>query len=156
MKNIFKLIIAIVACEFVGIAGSFFTASSIPTWYAGLARPQLAPPNWIFGPVWTTLFLLMGISLYLVWKKGFKDRTAKIAVGIFIGQLVLNFFWSVIFFGLRNPGWAFIEIIFLWLSIVASILFFKKISRTAAWLLLPYLVWVIFAAYLNFSIWTLN
>lgn len=151
-----KLIIAIAVSELAGIVGSVFTTPSITGWYANLVKPQLAPPNWIFGPVWTTLFVLMGIAAFLVWRKGLNRRDVKIALGIFIGQLVLNTLWSVIFFGLHSPGGAFIEIIFLWLAILATIIAFARVFKPAAWLLAPYILWVSFAAYLNFMIWTLN
>ncbi len=139
-----------------GVIGSLFTVSSIPTWYTDLARPELSPPNWIFGPVWTTLFALMGIAAFLVWKKGLNRRDVKIALSIFLVQLILNTFWSIIFFGMQNPGAAFGEIIALWLVIIATIITFAKISRVAAWLLVPYILWVTFAGYLNYSIWFLN
>ena len=164
INNTLKLIIAIVICELAGIIGSVFTTPSIAGWYATLVRPALNPPAWVFGPVWTTLFALMGIAAFLVWKKGLERRDVKIALGIFIGQLVLNTLWSIIFFGstsltingLNNIGIAFIEIIFLWLAILATIIAFAKISKPAAWLLLPYILWVSFAVYLNFMIWMLN
>lgn len=154
--NILKLIIAIAVSVSAGGIGSVFTTPSITGWYAELIKPEIAPPNWVFGPVWTTLFILMGIAAFLVWKKGFDRAGVKTALGIFLGQLVFNTLWSVIFFGLHSPGGAFVEIVFLWLSILATILAFVKISRPAAWLLLPYILWVSFAAYLNFAIWTLN
>jgi len=156
IKDWLVLIGFVVLAEGAGIFGSVFTASSIPTWYATLARPEFAPPNWIFAPVWTTLFLLMGIAAFLVWRKGIGRTDVKIALGIFAVQLVLNVLWSVIFFGLQNPGGAFVEIIVLWLAIVATIITFVKISRPAAWLLAPYIAWVSFAAYLNYSFWMLN
>jgi tryptophan-rich sensory protein len=129
---------------------------SITDWYADLVKPKLAPPNWIFAPVWTILFVLMGVAAFLVWKKGLDRKDVKIALGIFVGQLVLNTLWSIIFFGLRSPGSAFIEIIFLWVAILATIISFARISRPAAWLLVPYILWVGFASYLNFMIWMLN
>ena len=156
IKNTFKLIIAVVISELAGIIGLVFTTPSIPTWYVTLARPALNPPAWVFGPVWTTLFALMGIAAFLVWRKGLDRRDVKIALGIFIGQLVLNTLWSIIFFCLHNPGAAFVEIIFLWLAILATIVAFVKISKPAAWLLVPYILWVSFASYLNYSIWVLN
>jgi tryptophan-rich sensory protein len=156
LKNFLKLIIAIIVSEAAGLIGSLFTRPAIATWYADLARPKLAPPNWLFAPVWTTLFVLMGVAAFLIWKKGLARREVKIALGIFIGQLVLNTLWSFIFFGLRNPGGALIEIIFLWLAILATIIAFAKISKPAAWLLAPYLLWVSFAAYLNAEIWLIN
>ncbi len=156
MNNTLKLIIAIVVSELAGIIGSVFTTPSIAGWYAGIVKPALNPPAWVFGPVWTTLFALMGIAAFLVWKKGLDRRDVKIALGIFIGQLVLNTLWSIIFFGLHSPGGALVEIVFLWLAILATIIAFYKISRPAAWLLVPYILWVSFAGYLNFSIWQLN
>lgn len=155
-NNLLKLFIAIGVSELAGVIGGLFTASSIPTWYASLVRPEIAPPNWVFGPVWTTLYALMGVALFLVWQKGWERRDVKNASLIFMGQLILNTLWSIIFFGLRLPGVAFIEIIFLWLTILATIFAFAKISRPAAWLLAPYILWVSFAAYLNFALWILN
>lgn len=155
IKDIFKLIIAIVICEAAGAIGSLFTTPSIATWYKSLAKPMLNPPNWIFAPVWTTLFVLMGVAVFLIWKKGLKERKTKIALAIFAVQLILNVFWSIIFFGLHNPGAAFIEIIFLWLAILLTIIYFFKISKSAAYLLFPYILWVTFASYLNYSIWQL-
>lgn len=156
IPNYLKLIISIVVCEFAGIIGSFFTSSSVSGWYAGIVRPAFNPPSWLFGPVWTILFVLMGISVFLVWKNGLERKDVRIAIYIFLVQLVLNTLWSIIFFGLKNPGGAFVEIIFLWISILFSIFAFAKVSKTAAWLLVPYILWVSFAAYLNYSIWSLN
>lgn len=156
INSALKLIVAIVVCELAGVVGSIFTTPSIPGWYAGLVKPALNPPSWVFGPVWTTLFVLMGIAAFLVWRKGLVRRDVKNALGIFIIQLILNTLWSVIFFGLHSPGGALIEIIFLWLAILATIISFAKISKPAAWLLVPYILWVSFAAYLNYSIWALN
>ncbi len=156
MKNFIKAIASVVICELAGVLGSAFTAPSIPNWYASLAKPQLAPPNWVFAPVWTALFALMGIAAFLVWNKRREEKGVKIALAIFIIQLALNVLWSFIFFGLHSPGAAFIEIIFLWLAILATITSFAKISKPAAWLLLPYIAWAGFAAYLNWSIYALN
>lgn len=156
ISNTLKLISAILICEIIGIIGSLFTIPAISGWYAYLAKPELAPPNWIFGPVWTLLFMLMGIAMYLIWKKGLERRDIKIALGVFACQLLLNLLWSIIFFGLRSPGGAFIEIIFLLLAILTTIIVFAKISKPAAWLLAPYILWVIFAAYLNYAIYSLN
>ena len=156
IQNPKQLAVSIVLCEAAGIIGSIFTSSSIPTWYATLLRPAFGPPNWVFGPVWTTLFALMGIALYLVLQKGIRHKRVKTAVGIFGIQLFLNILWSLFFFGMKNPGAAFGEIIVLWLFIAASIVSFYKISKPAAYLLLPYILWVSFAAYLNYSIWILN
>ncbi len=156
MKNATKLIISILICELAGAIGSFFTAPAIGDWYYFLNKPPLNPPNCVFAPVWTILFLLMGVSLYLIWKQGLKNRENKNAVFVFAIQLVLNVFWSVIFFGLKAPGLAFTEIIILWLAILITIIKFFKLSKPAAYLLLPYILWVSFAAVLNFSIWIIN
>lgn len=152
-----KLIGAVVACELAGVVGAFFTTSAIAGWYSNLAKPDLAPPNWIFGPVWTTLYLLMGVALWLVWKDEAADPKARrLAIGVFFVQLALNSLWSIIFFGLHSVGGALAEIGVLWLAILVTILLSRKISRPAAWLLVPYLLWVTFAAYLNYSLWILN
>ncbi|MBN2250633.1 MAG: tryptophan-rich sensory protein [Candidatus Altiarchaeota archaeon] len=151
-----KLSIAILACLAAGFIGSIFTAEAIPTWYASINKPELSPPNWVFAPVWSTLYVLMGVSAYLVWKKGLGSRGVKTALLAFVIQLALNAAWSFIFFGMRNPFLAFVEIIALWVSIAATILLFYRISRPASYLLVPYIVWVSFAAYLNYAIWQLN
>ena len=156
INDTLKLVVAIGVSELAGIVGSIFTAPAIAGWYAELAKPSFNPPSWVFGPVWTTLFALMGIAAFLIWKKGLDRADVKIALGIFIFQLVLNTLWSIIFFNLESPGGALIEIGFLWLAILATIIAFAKISKPAAWLLLPYLLWVSFASYLNYSIWLLN
>jgi len=155
-KNIMKLISAIVICQLAGVIGSIFTSPAISTWYAGLQRPEFSPPNWVFGPVWITLYAMMGISLFLIWEKGLKKKQSKTAVSVFGVQLALNAIWSLLFFGLQSPFYAFIEIIFLWVAIAATIVLFYKISKPASWLLLPYIIWVSFAAFLNYSIWILN
>lgn len=155
-RDWFKLGAAVLVSELAGIIGTFFTTPAIPTWYADLVKPSWNPPSWVFGPVWTTLFALMGIAAFLVWRKGLQRRDVRIALGVFAVQLVLNTCWSILFFGLRNPGAAFAKIIALWLAILATIVTFFRISKTAAWLLLPYIAWVSFAAYLNYTIWMLN
>lgn len=139
----------LILCLSAGFIGSIFTTPSIPTWYAGLAKPFFSPPNWLFGPVWTFLYLLMGISLWLVMRRG------RVPV-YFWFQLILNTLWSIIFFGFRSPFFAFIEILILWYFILRTIKSFTKISSTSAYLLYPYLAWVSFASILNFSIWFLN
>jgi len=157
IKNLSKLIIAVVVCELVGVVGSFFTIPAISSWYLGLVKPRLSPPNWIFAPVWTTLFLLMGIALFLIWARPFAGpKERKRALAIFGIQLALNVLWSIIFFGWHNPAAAFFDIVALWLAILASVISFGKIFRPAAYLLLPYIFWVSFAVYLNFAIWRLN
>lgn len=152
MNKIIKFLFAIVLCEGAGIIGSVFTTPAIGSWYATLAKPSFNPPNWIFGPVWTGLFFLMGVALYLVWSSG---KLTRIAVLVFFQQLALNILWSVLFFGMHNPMLAFVEIIVLWFAILMTIFYFAKISKTAAWLLVPYILWVSFAGFLNFSIWRL-
>ncbi|OGC88576.1 TspO protein [Candidatus Adlerbacteria bacterium RIFOXYC1_FULL_48_26] len=152
-KDLPALIGFIALSEAAGIVGSFFTAPSIAGWYATLTKPDIAPPNWIFAPVWTTLFLLMGIAAFLVWRTRKNTRTA---LGLFGLQLALNVLWSLLFFGLQNPGAALAEITLLWLSIAATMVAFAKFSKPAAWLLVPYIAWVSFAGYLNFLLWSLN
>lgn len=156
MNNKLKLAVSIIACEVVGIVGSYFTINSIRAWYVYLNKPALSPPNWIFGPVWTTLYFMMGISAYLIWKRKSNRNKIKNALLLFLIQLMLNFLWSLIFFGLRMPLLALLDIVLLWIMIVWTAVRFYKISKPAAYLLLPYLVWVSFASYLNFAIWLLN
>lgn len=155
-KDYIKLMVSIVIAQAAGLIGSFFTVPAIDGWYKELIRPEFSPPNWIFAPVWTTLFLLMGIAVFLVWKEGLNQRGVKVALSLFITQLVLNILWSIIFFGAHAPGWALAEIVLLWLAILVTLFSFWKISRTAGALMLPYLLWVTFATYLNYSIFTLN
>lgn len=156
MKDLSKLIASIVGCELVGILGSVFTVSSIPSWYATLNKPSFAPPNWVFGPAWTLLYFLMGVSFYLIWRQGWKNKKVKTAGIYFLGQLGLNFVWSPIFFGLRSPVLALLVIIAMWALIVMTIRKFYPLSRWAAYLLMPYLFWVSFASILNAAIVALN
>ncbi|MEO0097515.1 MAG: TspO/MBR family protein [candidate division WOR-3 bacterium] len=156
MGKILKLLLSILICQAAGILGSIFTTPSIPTWYLQLNKPPFTPPNWLFAPAWTTLFLLMGISLYLVWNQGWENKQVKKAILIFAIQLILNIFWSLIFFTLKSLLFAFIEIIILWIAILLTIFNFQKVSKPAAYLLLPYLFWVSFASVLNFSLLILN
>ncbi len=151
-----RLIASVVICQLAGVIGSLFTTPAIPTWYATLRKPSFTPPNWIFSPVWITLFVLMGIAAFLVWNKGLSDQKVKIALSIFAFQLILNVLWSVMFFGLRSPLAGLIEIAVLWMVILLTILYFFKVSHVAGILLIPYILWVSFAAVLNFSIWRLN
>jgi len=157
MKNkTIMLIAAVIICELAGIIGSVFTYNSIPEWYDKLNKPGFTPPSWLFGPVWVTLYLLMGVSAYLVWEKGIKKKKISDSLAVFAVQLVLNALWSILFFGLRCPLCGFIGIVLLWTSIVLAIFKFHRISRTAAILLLPYLLWVTLAMVLNFYVWKLN
>jgi benzodiazapine receptor len=152
MKKIFKLIFSILICQLAGFLGSLATTPAIPDWYAKLNKPSFNPPNWIFAPVWTTLFLLMGIALFLILNQK-KNKKAKT---IFFIQLILNTLWSFLFFGLHSPLLAFLEIIILWTAILLTMIQFYKLQKWAGILLLPYLLWVSFAAILNFSIWRIN
>lgn len=178
-SNTSKFLISVLICELAGVIGSFATAPVIDTWYEELTKPGIAPPGWIFAPVWIILFFLMGISLYLVWKKKWRvkisesDRkkiywncfSKKLWVGswkeenavmIFALQLFLNIWWSIIFFGFQSPIGAFFEIVALWIAILYTIINFWRISKSAAYLLIPYIIWVSFAAVLNFLFWQLN
>jgi benzodiazapine receptor len=156
MNKTLLFIISIIICQFAAFIGSVFTVNSVSTWYTTLAKPSFNPPNWLFGPVWTLLYLLMGISLYLVWQKGTADPHIKIALLMFAAQLVLNILWSILFFGMRSPMLGLIEIALLWVFILLTITHFYPISKTAAYLLIPYILWVTFAAILNLSIFILN
>jgi tryptophan-rich sensory protein len=155
--SITTLVLCILACEFAGIIGGFFTSRTIPTWYAKLKKPKINPPGWIFGPVWTVLYALMGWSLAIVLSEnsGF-FIAAKFGVILFTVQLILNVIWSIIFFGLKRPGWAFAEILLLWLAIAGTMYEFHFVSALATWLLVPYILWVSFASVLNFLIWKIN
>jgi len=155
-KKISKLIIAIIICQSAGIIGSLFTTPSISTWYDAIQKPTFTPPNWVFGPVWITLFTLMGISLYLIWEKGLRNKNVKSSLFVFFLQLVLNSLWSILFFGLQSPFYAFVEIIILWAAIAVTIIKFYKISRNAGLILIPYIMWVSVALILNYYVWVLN
>ena len=153
--DVIKLITAVILTVVLGAVGGLVTAAEIPVWYAGLNKPSFNPPNWLFGPVWTMLYLLMGISCFLIWKLPATEQRNK-ALGLFIIQFVLNFCWSFIFFGMHELGWALIEMGILWIAILLTIIQFSKLSKTAAWLLVPYIAWVSFALLLNAAIWKLN
>ncbi len=136
--------------------GSSLTQPSIQGWYANINRTALTPPNWIFAPVWTILFFLMAVALYIIWSGRNKKKTRKKAVQLYFGQLAANVAWSGIFFGLYNIGLAFIEIIFLLILITYCLLAFSRINRAAGWLMFPYFLWVCFATVLNLSLWLVN
>lgn len=156
--NKFKRILVVVAtCLALGYFSGLVTQSSIETWYPTLVKPSFNPPNWIFAPVWSMLYIMMGISAGLVWNHvEFEKDTVKKALVLFAIQLALNALWSILFFGLKNPLLALIEIILLWLMIYETYLKFSKIDKIASYLMLPYLAWVSFAAVLNASLWWLN
>ena len=147
-----KLAVCIILSLLAGVIGGLFTKTDAGSWYFAIAKPSFNPPNWVFGPVWTLLYILMGISLYLAISHGAKKK-AKILFGT---QLALNTLWSIIFFGMETPLLAFICIVMLWLAILLTIIEFWKTSRTAAYLLIPYICWVTFASALNIAIVLLN
>ena len=155
MKSTFKLIISVLIPLIIGFLGSFFTASSVDSWYTTINKPSFNPPGWIFAPVWTTLYILIGVSFYSVWMKNFGEERKKVII-VYSMQLLLNLLWSVLFFGLRSPLLGLIDIIILIAFIIANTIIFYKISKTAGYLLIPYLLWVSFASVLNFSIFLLN
>lgn len=155
-NDILKLLVAVGVSELAGIVGALFTTPAISVWYKGLIKSGLTPPAWVFGPVWTILFLLMGIAAFFVWRKGMRHKGVQNALILFCIQLVLNTIWSVIFFGFHNPGVAFLELILLWCTILFTMVLFSRVSQLAVWLLLPYILWVTFAGYLNYIIWIYN
>ncbi|MBW2981050.1 tryptophan-rich sensory protein [Candidatus Woesearchaeota archaeon] len=158
-KKLRKTVIFLVSIAIpllAGFIGSISTSGSVSTWYQTINKPSFNPPDWVFGPVWTTLFILMGISLYIIWSKGLKKKGVKKALGIFGVQLALNILWSFLFFGLKSPLYGLIEIVILWAAILYTIILFSRVSRTASYLLIPYILWVSFAAVLNFTIFVLN
>lgn len=157
MNKNFKILTVVITCLAVGYFSGQVTQLAITTWYPTLVKPSFNPPNWIFAPVWTTLYILMGIAAGLVWDRiEIENELVKKALVLFAVQLVLNALWSFLFFGLKNPMLAGIEIIILWLMIYETYAKFTKISKTAGYLLIPYLLWVSFATVLNGSIWWLN
>lgn len=155
--SITKLVISIVACEAIGGAGSIFTIGAIPTWYTTIQKPSFNPPNWLFGPIWTTLFFLMGVSLYLIWTSTGASRSGRnLAFVTFAVQFALNLLWSALFFGLHQIFFGLVEIIVLWGAIALAISASYRVSRVSASLLLPYIAWVTIAALLNYYVWVLN
>jgi len=151
-----RILVAIGISFFIGFLGQLATQASIEDWYPSLNKPWFNPPDWIFGPVWTVLYILMGISAGIVWSKGFYHKWVKIALYHFAFQLLLNGFWSVLFFGLKEPFLALLDIIVLFVILLFTIKWFKVVNETAGYLLIPYAIWVLFAAVLNFEIWRLN
>jgi benzodiazapine receptor len=156
MKKAVGIVVAIAVCELAGVIGSLFTAPSIPGWYAGLVKPSFNPPGWVFGPVWTTLYAMMGLAAWLVYDRGLTKPGVKMALVVFAGQLLLNTLWSITFFGLHRILAAVVVIVLLWAMILCTIVLFHRISRPAAYLLVPYILWVSFAAVLNVSLYVLN
>ena len=156
MKKLGKLICSVSLCLMTGFVGSFSTMNSVKTWYAELSRPSFTPPDWTFGVVWPILYVMMGISVFMIWNRGLDKRKVKVALGLFVLQLVLNGLWTPIFFGLHMIALALIEIVLLWIAILLTILVFWRISKAATFFLFPYILWVSFAAILNTALWYLN
>jgi benzodiazapine receptor len=155
-RDVLALAGAVFVCQVAGIVGSIFTIPAIPAWYGSLRKPSFTPPSWIFAPVWVTLFTLMGISLFIILRKGFEKPAIRKAVSLFGAQLVLNMLWSIAFFGLRSPLYGLFVIVLLLAAVLATIAVFYTISRTATILLIPYFLWGTFASVLNYSILVLN
>ena len=154
--NLSRLVVCVGAVLLASSIGSFATVRAIPRWYQGLAKPSFNPPGWLFGPAWTVLYLMMAVAAWLVWKQGLGAAGVKLALVVFLGQLVLNTLWSVVFFGLRSPLAGLVDIVALWLAILATVILFFRVSVPAGVLLLPYIGWVSFAAVLNAAILHLN
>lgn len=155
-----RLFLSVLSPVLVGALGGWATSQGVVDWYPSLVKPSFNPPAWVFGPVWTALYLLMGLALFLVWERA-RDSSGlrpegKKALLIFGVQLILNAAWSFLFFGARSPGWALLDLVLLWVFILWTLLLFLRIHRLAGWLLAPYLAWVTFAGALNFAIFTLN
>lgn len=155
-RKFIKILIAVVVCLLIGFLSSFATQSSVNDWYLTLNKPSFNPPNWLFAPVWSALYVMMGIAVGIVWGKGFHHVWVKTALYHFGFQLLLNALWSIVFFGLKNPLAALFVILVLLVMIVLTIKWFKVVSKKAAFLMVPYLLWVLFATVLNFKIWELN
>jgi tryptophan-rich sensory protein len=149
-----KLLLSLLLPELAGIVGSVFTIQAIPTWYAHLNKPSFSPPNWLFGPVWLTLYLMMGVALYLNWIK--KSKQAKCNVRLFFIHLFFNLIWTPIFFGAKNLFLALIVIVIILALIILMLFRFWRVNKVSSLLLIPYLLWVTFATLLNYSIWKLN
>ena len=148
-----RLILCIAVCVGAGWLGSLLTRPALMGWYKRLAKPLWTPPNWLFAPVWTTLYVVMGVAAWIVWRQ---SSLASAAMLLFLVQLALNVGWSAVFFRFRSPVWAFVEISVLWCAILLTTIAFHKTAALAAWLMVPYLIWVSYAGALNFAIWRLN
>ena len=155
MKNTFSLVFFFLVCLGVSAVGGWVTQTSVNDWYQTLAKPPLNPPDWLFAPTWITLYVMMAIAGWRVWMRS-ANTLRRIALATFAVQLTLNLVWSFIFFGAKSPGFAAIEIVFLWVSILSTLVIFWCVDRFAGWLMFPYLLWVSFASYLNFAIFLLN
>jgi translocator protein len=151
-----KLIVALLLPQVAGAIGGFFSAANVPTWYQTLLKPAFTPPGWVFGPVWGMLYLMMGLAFFFVLISEQNKDSRRFVAGLFGVHLLLNTLWSILFFGLRNPFLAFIDIIVLWLMITALVFVFWNIKKLAGMLMIPYWLWVSFASVLNYSIWKMN
>ncbi|MEO8234142.1 MAG: TspO/MBR family protein [Flavobacterium sp.] len=156
LSTIWKLIISVLICQLVGIVSGLLSVTQNNIWYESIAKPSWNPPGYIFGPVWTVLYLLMGISLWIIWKSNVYEPMKYEALLFFGSQLFLNFLWTILFFRFHSLSIAFIDIVLMFVLIFLTIFRFVEISKTAAWLLVPYISWVCFAAILNYNLWKLN
>lgn len=156
MKNWIKLVISLALPQVIGGTAALFTSTGVNSWFRTIEKPEWNPPNWVFAPVWTTLYILMGIAFYLVWKTDAPARKKKWAMGLWLAQLILNFCWSLIFFYQQQIAGALLEMALLWIMILITIFAFARIHKLAAWLMVPYISWVSFAFMLNYAIWDLN
>lgn len=155
-KKLIRISIAVFICLAIGILSSIATQSGMSSWYPALVKPDFTPPQWVFGPVWIVLYILMGIAAGIVWSHGFYHKWVKVALYHFGFQLIINAAWSILFFGLRSPLLALLDITALFILVLFTIKWFKVVNNTAAYLLIPYAIWIAFAAFLNYSIWQLN
>ena len=156
LQDVLRLLVSLAACFGAGFIGSIFTRDSVRNWYTLLLKPDFTPPPWLFAPVWFLLYVLMGISAFLIWRKGIRDSQIRESLIIFIIQLFLNILWSYAFFGLKSPLYGLIVIVPLWTAILLTIINFYRASKTASFLLIPYIIWISYATALNFSIYLLN
>lgn len=157
MSTFIQIAVSVIIAQLAGIIGAFATQSSVGSWYTTLVKPWFTPPNWLFGPAWITLYTLMGIAAWLVWRKGgFSDEGVRVALIAYGVQLLINAAWSPAFFGARSPIAGLLIIAVLWVAIAVTIYLFSRHSKVAAWLMAPYLAWVTYASALNFEIWRLN
>jgi translocator protein len=155
MSKLIKFILSVALPLTIGAVAGFFTSESVRGWFQTINKPSFNPPSWVFAPVWTTLYILMGIAFYLIWIKPKSEKRDR-AIIFYLLQLILNGAWSFIFFYAQQPGWAFAEIVVLWLMIIITMALFYQVSKPSVYFLIPYLLWVSFASILNFSIWSLN
>jgi benzodiazapine receptor len=154
-RDLTALAISLILCFAVAGLGGFWTSLGLGPWYNGLRKPTWTPPNRVFGPVWTTLYALMAVAAWLVWRRRATARV-RLPLALFAAQLTLNLAWSGLFFALHRPGLAFGEVVLLWAAVLATLLTFRAASPAAGWLLVPYLAWVTYASALNLALWRLN